>query len=805
MSEADIAAEVIKIPAHNWLLDTYMPFTQYAIRSRALVADDGLKPVQRRIIWQMFRENIGPDSKHMKAARVAGNTMAFHPHASTSIEDALARMGQVFSLRIPLIDPSGSVGFVTGDTPAAARYWEARLTKEAMELLREIKDGGIEMGRNFDGELDEPGKLPVRWPVSIINGTEGIAVGYASKMFAHNPTEVMDAVRAVLKNPDITLEKLMKIMPGPDLPTGGELMGVDGVKSYFATGSGTFIVRGRFKTETLNRGKIRIIFYELPYQVSAENVMTKIHLAQSLGKFKEIASVKDLTDKRNGLRLVIETKAGANHLTVINQLFKDTPLEDRFPVNATVLIDGHPLQTPMVDMLKSFVALRREVTGRKTTNRIVKIDHRMHQLAGILAILVDIDKAIKIIRSSETVETARKELGRVFKIDEEQADYILAMQLRRLTKQDSLAIQKEQAELVIERKNLELILKDPAVLDAAVDADLVATKKIIASPRRTTILGVTMEEAKEEQKVAAQEARDVNKNAIAYVTRFADGRIIRTDEPFSYGKVKKLQHSPLVDQIKIKTQDRIALIGSDGIARSIPVSYVTKDLISTPDKAGVRLPKGVKLVGIAKINPLKTDTGIAIGTKFGVVKVVKPIFPNKDEFPVIVLDEGDSVLEARWVGSTIAGSYFYFVSKASNILLFDASSIRASGAVAGGIKGISLKDKNDAAIAFGWAKTPKGSVVISSTLKSIKVTDLSEVTPKGRGGQGVALQALDKTEAGLVNAYVAPTDSIVAAITEIGAVINAPAVTPRAKRGISLPGEVDFGVMTYGKGLEGAE
>ena len=803
MSDADIAAEVIKVAAHDWLLETYMPFTQYSIRSRALVAEDGLKPVQRRILWQMFREGIGPDSKHMKAARVAGNTMAFHPHASTSIEDALARMGQKFSLRVPLIDPAGSVGIVTGDTPAAARYWEARLTIEAMELLKEIKDGGVEMGRNFDGELDEPAKLPVRWPVSIINGTEGIAVGYASKMSAHNPSEVMDACRAILKDPELTLEKLLKIMPGPDLPTGGELIGVDGIKEYYETGSGAFIVRGRYNIENLARGKVRIIFYELPYQISAEDVMVKIHDSQAVGKFKEILSVKDLTDKNNGLRLVIETKAGANHLTVIQQLFKDTPLQNRFSVNATVLIEGHPLKTPMLNMLKSFIDLRREVTTRKAIGRIAKIEHRMHQLAGILAILIDIDKAIKIIRGSDTTEIARKELCRVFKIDEEQASYILDMKLRSLTKQDSLAVQKEQAELTSEKQGLELILNDPLLLNAAIDADLVATKKVIASPRRTTILGVTIDQDKEEQKVQAQEARDVNKNSIAFISRFADGRVLRTEFPFNYGSVKRLDYSPLVDQIKIKSQEKIALIGSDGIARVIPVSYVTKDMISTPDKAGVKFPKGVKLVGIAKISALKTDTGIAIGTKKGVVKVVKPIFPNKEEFPVILLDEGDSVIEARWMGSTIVGSYFYFVSKASNVLLFDASSIRASGAVAGGVKGFSLKDKDDEAIAFGWAKSPKNSIVISSTAKSIKVTDLSEIMPKGRGGQGVTLQTLDKNETGLVNAYIAPTDSIVASITEIGAVINPPAVTTRAKRGIPLPGEVNFGVLTYGKGPAG--
>lgn len=799
MSEVDIAAEVIKEPAHRWLLDTYLPFAQYAIRSRALVGDEGLKPVQRRILWQMFRDGVGPESKHMKAARVAGNTMAFHPHASTSIEDAMARMAQNFSLRIPLIDPYGSVGFVTGDSPAAARYWEARLTKEAMELLREIKDGGIEMGKNFDGELDEPYQLPIRWPVAIINGTEGIAVGYASKMYAHNPGEVMDAARAVLKDENISLEKLLKLMPGPDLPTGGELIGIDGVKDYYATGSGTFIVRGRYNIEPMTRGKVKIIFYELPFQVSAENVMQKINAAQANGKFKEIASVKDLTDKKNGLKLVIETKAGANHLAVLQQLFKDTPLEDRFPVNATVLVDGHPIQSSLIDMLRVFVNLRREVTARKATNRVGKIDHRLHQLGGILAILVDIDKAIKIIRAADTAEIARTNLGKTFKIDNEQADYILSMQLRRLTKQDSLAIKKEQEELSAEKKNLEAILKDPSKLDAVVDADLLATKKIINSPRRTTISGVTLEEAKEEQKAMAQQARDVDKNTIAYITRFADGRVIRNDDPFAYGNEKKLKFSPIVDQIKIKTQEKIALIGSDGIARAIPASYVSKDLISTPAKAGVQFPSGVKLVGIAKMEPLKTDLGLAIGTKKGIVKIAKPQFPNKDEFPVILLDEGDEVLEATWLGSTTNSTFLYFVSKASNVLLFDATTVRASGANAGGVKGFALKGADDEAIAFGWAKSPKDSVIISSTSKSVKITDLSEISPKGRGAQGVALHAFDKNESGLTNAFVAPSTSLVTAVTEIGAVINSPAVTPRAKKGIALPGTVDFGLRSFGK------
>lgn len=792
MSDLDIAAEVIRVPAQQWLFDSYMPYTQYVIRSRALVSVDGLKPVQRRILWQMFRDNIGPDSKHVKAARVAGNTMAFHPHASSSIEDALARMAQDFSLRIPLVDAHGSVGFVSGDTPAAARYWEARLTKEAVELLREIKEGGAVMGKNFDGELDEPIKLPVRWPVALINGTQGIAVGYASDMYSHNPSEIIDGARAILKNPSITLDKLMKLIPGPDMPTGGELIGVDGVKEYMETGSGSFIIRGKYRLEPMTRGKMKIIFYELPYQVSAEKVKVKIQSAQQLGKFKEIASVKDLTDMKNGLKLVIETKAGTNHLSVLQQLFKETPIEEKFSVNATVLVDGRPVKRSMIAMLQDFIELRRSVTTRKANNRLEKIASRIHQLEGILAVLIDIDKAIKIIRGSDTTETAQKKLSTTFKIDSEQADYILGMQLRRLTKQDSLALKSEQKNLIEEKKLLEKVLKDPKALDQLVDEDLVATKKVIGDPRRTTISGVTLEEAKEEAKVAQIAARSVDKNSIVYLTRFADGTIIRTDKHFGYElKEKKLRYSPVREQIKIKSQEKVMLIGSDGIARVVPVSYIASDLISTPAKVGVNMPKGVTLVGIGKLEPLKTDQGIAIGTKQGVVKLVKPEFPKKDEFPVIKLDAGDSIIEAVWIESTLKDTKFYFVSKNSFILVFDAESIRASGATAGGVKGFGLKG-DDEAIAFGWASFPKDSLVISQSNKAIKVTDFGEISPKGRGSQGVALQTLEANEK-LVKAYIGPRVDLVATMNKVGMLINLPPVSPRARKGVAVPGELDFG------------
>lgn len=786
MSESDIAAEVIKVHAAQWLLDSYGPYAHYVIRDRALIdSAEGLKPVTRRILWTMFKEGLGPDSKHMKAARVAGNTMAFHPHGTSSIEDAMAKMAQGFNLRVPLIDCYGSVGFVTGDVAAAARYWEARLTPASVELLKEIREGGVIMGKNFDGELDEPPSLPVRWPVTLINGTQGIAVAYASNMYSHNPDEVMDAARAVLKDPNIKVEKLLKYMPGPDLPTGGELLGIDGVKEYYETGSGTFVIRARYQVEALARGKMRIIFYELPYQVSAENVMTRVIQLQGQGKFKEIATIKDLTDKKNGMKLIFETKAGTNHLAVLQQLFKETKLEEKFAVNSTVLVDGRPRKVTVLDLLRGFIDLRREVTSLKAKVRLEKIEARQHQLSAILAVLIDIDKAIKIIRGADTVALANEGLRKTFKIDEEQADYILSMQLRRLTKQDSLAIQKEKDELDKEAANLKAILTDQKKLDAQVDADLVATKKVISSPRRTIITGVTTEDLKQEQKQALVAAKVADKPADVYITRFADGRLIRTAEPFTYVGQKNLKHSPILDQIKTRTDEKFVVVTSDGTGHYIPVVHVTQDLISTAKQIGIALPKDVRIVGIA---PQSAGHGIAIGTKQGSVKITKIDWPNKDTFPVIRLNDKDEIVNTRWIPSDAKGSHLFFASKNSNILVFPADVVRPSGAAAAGVAGFKL-GSGDEAVGFGWLSTLDG-IVLSRTKSSVKVTALSEISVKGRGGQGVALQGLDKGET-LVDAFAG--ENIVMAATDIGAVFNNPPASRRAGKGVKVPGTVNFG------------
>lgn len=788
-----IAAEIIKRPAHEWLPEQYLPFTIYSIRSRALLSEDGLKPVNRRILWSLYCDNVGPNSKHLKAARAAGNTVAFHPHASTAIEDALARMAQSFSLRVPLIDPYGSVGFVSGDTPAAARYWEARLTKAAMELVHEVADGAVPIGKNFDGERDEPALLPVRWPVNIINGTSGIAVGYASNMYAHNPDEIMTAARKMLRNPEMTVDQLLKIAPGPDLPTGGELLEIDGVREYYETGNGRFTIRGRYRLETMTRGKVKIVFYELPYQISAESVILKIRAMQSLGKFKEIATVKDLTDMKNGLKLVIETKSGTNHLSVLNELFKSTPLETKMSVNSTVLVEGHPTVVSMLDLIKQFVAFRRECTIRRSTVRQDKIAARLHQLDALLAALLDIDMAVAIIRKSPTTDDARTRLMSHFSLDKEQAEYILAMQLRRLTQADRLSVENEKANLAAEHKLLQEILTSEERLIEVIDKDLVDTKKVISSKRRTQISGMTVEDVQAASKEIAKAVREGDKSLPCFVTRFADGTIMKTEDAFAYsGTEKKFANSPIVEQIKMKTHDEIVLIGSDGIAHKIPMSYVAPDIRSTASDAGVQFPEGVRLVGLAKVEAMKSDVGIAIGTKLGSVKIAKTDFPNRDEFPVITLDDGDEIVDTRWIGKALTGINFVFVSAEANILIFPAESIRVAGSKSGGVRGMKLKD-GDNVIHFSAVDSSKdaNTLVLSQSNLTVKLTPVSDIPAKNKGGQGVALHLFKKGETKLKQAFAGSNPVI--ALTELFNAVTLPPVLKRSARGVDFTLETHFG------------
>lgn len=740
MDFSRIAANIIKVSLENFVEDSYLPFAHYVIMSRALISDDGLKPVQRRILYAMDQLGLSDKKSHIKAAQIVGETMGkYHPHGDSSIEGAISRMGQDFSMRVPLIDAQGSLGFTTGDAPAAARYWEGRPTAAAMELTRDLKEGAVKMGLNYDGKFAEPAMLPIRWPNGLINGSQGIAVGYSSNIVPHNPTEVMDAVIAMVKNPDITLEQILDIMPGPDMPTGGILINYEGVKEYYETGKGTFSLRGKYEITPGARGTHQIIFSEAPYQVSSEQIISAVSKVKARGKFKEISQVKDLSDIDYGFRLSIGIKAGANPEVVLKDIFKLTPLEQSFPVNLNVLQNGSPVETPVKDLLKGFLEFRTECVINRTNYKLVDLNKQIERLAGIIAVLVDIDKAISIIRKSEDASQANEKLQKQFKINEEQSSYILSMPLRRLTKSDSLSIKKEIDTLREEEKFLSDLLKDENKFNAFLIKELEDTKKIIADERRTVINTKTEEELKKEANKIKKANELLAKNSEVYVTLFVDGTLIKTLEPY----VQVGSPVGIISQVRVKSQENLIFIKKDGTALRIPVSFVPEEIIAASITTG--LPAN-SIVGMGKETIDKKGYGILVITSSGGVNIVNGGIPASEDFTFTKVSKDEYIVSALDVDKEeFKNKVIVMVSSDGYVVKFPLEQIRTSNSGAGTVRGMILNDGET--LAGASIVEDKDDVeLVSCSHSTIKSTNLNDVPLRNRGAKGVILQRLSKED-----------------------------------------------------------
>lgn len=779
---SQVAANVIKTPLETFVEDSYLPYAHYVIMSRALISDDGLKPVQRRILYAMDQLGLTDKKDYIKAAQIVGETMGkYHPHGDSSIGDALARMGQTFSMRVPLVDVQGSVGFTTGDDPAAPRYWEGRPTAAAMELTRDLKEGAVEMGLNYDGKFPEPSILPIKWPNGIINGSQGIAVGYSSNIVSHNPGEVMDAIIALIKNPDLSLKQLLKIMPGPDMATGGVLMQYEGVKEYYETGKGTFIIRGRYEITPGARGTHVITFNEAPYQVSAEQIVKAIDTNKKKGRFKEISYVKDLSDIDNGFKLSIGIKAGANPEVVLKDIFRWTPLQQNFPVNMNVLVNGIPTVLPMLDLLKGFIEFRSECIVNKTQVRIEVLDKQIERLSGIIAVLVDIDKAIKIIRGSEDDKVAKDKLQKSFKINEEQSEYILSMPLRRLTKADSLSIKQQIKDLKEEHKYLSKLLRDDKTFNEYMIEELKETKKIIDDPRRTTINTMTQEEMKAEAAELKKAAARIAKNAECYITLFSNGTITRTIEPY------KQERSPtgIITQIKTRTQETLIFVTKDGQGQKIPVSYIPENTIMDV-AVSTGLPKN-SVVGVGKETMDRQSHGILIITTKGGVNVVNGGYPVGDNFQITKLNNDETILSATWLDKSDREKSLVLISSEGYILNFPVNQVRTSNSGAGTVRGMSIDDGVE--IVGGSVANKETAEVVSCTHETIKVTLLKDIPSRNRSAKGVILQRLSKNDS-IVNAFA--SDRVIA--NKNGRNLRLPDVSARALTGTKRTGvDIELG------------
>src|SRR5215472_14140171 len=487
----DFEENILDIDVAEEMRGSFLEYAYSVIYQRALPdARDGLKPVQRRILYQMSEMGLRPDRGHVKCARVVGEVMGrLHPHGDTAIYDALVRMAQPWVMRLPLVDGHGNFGSLGGDDPPAAmRYTEARLTAAALEMVASIGEETVDFGPNYDGTEVQPEVLPAGLPNLLVNGASGIAVGMATNMAPHNLGEVIAAARHLIANPDAGLDELMRFVPGPDLPTGGKIVGLDGIRDAYETGRGIFRTRAAARVEKLTPRRTGIVVTELPYNVGPEKVISRIKDLVGAKKLAGIADVKDLTDRRRGLRLLIEIRSGFHAEAVLEELYRLTPMEETFGINNVALVDGQPRVLGLRDLLQIYVDHRIEVVRRRSEHRRRKRSERLHLVDGLLIALLNIDEVIQVIRGSDDAAAAKERLMAVFDLSAVQAQYILDTPLRRLTRYDRLELEREREKLQNEIAELTAILESESRLREVVSGELASVAKRFADPRRTVLL-----------------------------------------------------------------------------------------------------------------------------------------------------------------------------------------------------------------------------------------------------------------------------------------------------------------------------
>src|SRR4051794_19816408 len=704
-------ARILDNPLVTEVEDSYLEYAFSVIHSRALPdARDGLKPVHRRILFSMSEQGYRPDRAHVKSARVVGDVMGkYHPHGDGAIYDAMVRLAQSFSLNVPLIDGHGNFGS-PDDGPAASRYTEARMSREAMLLVGELDEGTVDFRPNYDGSLQEPTVLPAAFPTLLVNGTSGIAVGMATNMIPHNLGEVVAAARHLILQPDADLDALMRYVPGPDLPTGGQLLGLDEVRRAYETGRGVVRMRARAQTGPLEggRGRQAITVTELPYGVGTEKIIEAItdevkgklitsgprRGQRQAAPLQGIADGKDLTDREHGTRLVIECKVGVNPQALLADLYRLSPLESSFGINNLVLVDGQPRTLGLKPLLEVFVQHRYDVVTRRTTFRRTKRQDRLHLVDGLLIALIDIDRVVAIIRGSDDAAAAKAGLMTEFGLSDIQATYILDTPLRRLTRFDRIELETEQERLNAEIAELSRILDDEGVLKQVVSDELAEVAAEFSSARRTTLIDGDLKEVLAASVPAgplevADDPCQVILSATGLIARTAAESEEATEARRRSGRTK---HDAVRTLVHSTARGRILLITNRGRAFKtdvLPLPVLPEQTGTVSIRGGmsaselVPLEAGEKVVGLA---PLAGDgsPGIAMGTKLGVVKVCAPEWPvRSDEFEVITLKEGDEVLEAVWL--TDGSESLAFVSSDASLLHFPAKMVRPQGLKGGGM------------------------------------------------------------------------------------------------------------------------
>jgi DNA gyrase subunit A len=758
---------------------SYLDYSYSVIYSRALPdARDGLKPVHRRILFSMADSGLRPDRPYVKSARVVGDVMGkYHPHGDSAIYDAMVRLAQPFAMRVPLIDGHGNWGS-PDDSAAASRYTECRLTPAALLLTDGLDEETVDLEDNYDGSLKQPSVLPAAMPNLLVNGTSGIAVGMATNMIPHNLVEVVDAARHLLENPDADLDDLMRFVPGPDLPTGGQLLGMTEVRGAYETGRGVVRMRATAEVGPLPRGKSSITVTELPYGVGAERVIAKVKELVNGKKLQGIADVKDLTDRQLGTQLVFEVKAGFNGQAVLAELYRLTPLEESFGINNVALVDGQPRTLGLKELLQVFLDHRVDVVTRRSRFRLRRAQERAHLVEGLLIALMNIDEVVRIIRGSQDVGEARASLIALIGLTDLQAGYVLDMQLRRLVALEVAKLEAELASLQEQIAYLEGILADPVLLRGVIADELAEVAAEHGTPRRTVLVGGDLK-ALVTQRAASLEVADEPCDVVLSSAGLLARTPLHAEEADSGRKrTGRSRHDAIVSVARSTTRGTVGLVTSAGRVLRVGVldlpnvPAVTTGALSlrggAPATEFAALERGERILALSALP--EDGPGIALATRQGVVKRVAPEWPAKGEaVDIVSLKPGDEVVGAA---ELVDGEEeLVLFASTGDLLRFPASAVRPQGRSAGGMAGIKLAAGavvvgfsaidlkapegvldvvDEPLVVTGGGLPPEGRGKGPGVVSSVKVTPLSEYPRKGRATGGVRCQRLLSGEALLV-------------------------------------------------------
>lgn len=735
---------------------SYLDYAMSVIVQRALPdARDGLKPVHRRVLYAMHQMGMRSNTRYRKSAGIVGEVIKnFHPHSDTAVYDTLVRMAQTFSLRYPLVDGQGNFGSVDGDSAAAMRYTEAKMTQMAEEMMADINKRTVDEYPNYDATMNQPTVLPSRIPNMLINGSAGIAVGMATNIPPHNINEICDAVSYVIDNPEATLEELLPIVPGPDFPTGGTILGREGIQAAYATGRGRVVIRAKAFIEDMDRGnRSQIVVTELPYQVNKAVLLERIAEMVRDGKLDGISNLRDESD-RSGMRMVIELKRDAQPRKVLNNLFKHTALQQTFGVNMLALVERgtQPRVLTLKRALQEFISHRQEVITRRTEFELERARHRAHILEGLKIALDNIDEVIAIIRKSRTTDSARNNLMRNFKLSQNQADAILDMRLARLAALERQKIEQEYTEVMLEITRLEGLLASPGEILGLIKDDMADLKERYGDERRTRIQNVSGEMSEEDLIPEVDVLVTITNRG--YVKRIAD-ETYRTQRRGGRGvtgltmrEADGIQHI-----LSANSHDSLLVFTNRGRVYQIKVHEL-------PD-AG-RTAKGLPIVNVINMQP---DESVAtllkvrdynpgsylfFATRQGRVKRT-----SLDQFRTvrsngiiaINLEDRD---ELTWVRMTDGDSDVILVTQKGQAIRFNETDARSMGRSAAGVHGIRL-GKNDQVIAFDVIDTDHDLFVVSR-LGMGKRTAIEQYRVQSRGGKGILAMKLTERTGDIVAA-----------------------------------------------------